>query len=717
MRLRVFVGIAVALLIALVAWPVPLVPDFATVKGSYRSSDLVVRAADGTVLQELRVSNEARRFQWVELSSVPEHLQRAVIHAEDRRFLTHRGVDWRSVARALVSGSGRGASTVTMQLASLIAPELKAPRGGRRSYLQKLVQMRWARTIEQRWTKGEIMEAYLNLVPLRGEGEGISGGARLLLGKTVEGLSPEEGVVLAALIRAPNARPLAVAKRGCHLKASLEGAGMVHFASPNCDRIDEIVARLASEETVTARNRVTDAPHLARFLNERSTELRDVVTTLDASLQRFVSEQLRAQLVALNGSNVADGAALVVRNDTGAVLAYVGNGGMESSARYVDGVRARRQAGSTLKPFLYALAFERRLLAADTLLNDAPLDIPVGVGVYRPKNYDRSYKGLVSVRTALAASLNVPAVLSVQRVGVSPFVELLGKLHFGALQRPDVYGPSVALGSPVVSLWELVNAYRALANGGRISPLSVVINEPSATAVTVLDPGATFIVADILSDRASRSVTFGLENALSTPYWTAVKTGTSKDMTDNWCVGFSREYTVGVWVGNFSGAPMHDVSGVTGAAPLWARTFDFLAKRPDFEVAAPPIPESLVVRSVNDERAVYLPGTEPVRPVIPIESQLRTAAIVSPVEGEIFAIDPDVPAASQKVVFESVGGMDGIRWVLNGRPLGPAQGRYLWSPEPGHYTLSMRTSDGRDIGIVRFSVRGGVVKTAELRRG
>jgi len=704
---RLLSSIAVGLGLVLYAWPGPTVPDFATIKREYQSSDLVVRSADGTIVQELRVSNTARRFHWVELSMVPEHLQRAVLFAEDRRFFSHGGVDWRSVGRAILSGGGRGASTVTMQLASLIAPELKAAGGARRSYRQKLSQMRWAWAIERRWTKAEIVEAYLNLIPLRGESEGITGGVRLLLGKTVESVSPEESVVLAALIRAPNGDISAIADRACRLKEDLIENDFVRFASPQCDRLAEITTRVgASGVPAAARNRVTAAPHLARRLSEREPLARDITTTLDAPLQRFVSEQLRAQLATLRSVNVADGAALVVRNDTGAVLAYVGNGGVESSARYVDGIQARRQAGSTLKPFLYALAIERRLLAADTLLNDAPIEVPVGVGVYRPRNYDNAYKGPVSVRTALASSLNVPAVLAVQRVGVASFVDLLSKLGFSGLQRPDIYGPSVALGSPVVSLWELVGAYRALANGGRLAPLEFLPNEPREATVSVIDPGTAFIVADILADRGSRSVAFGLENPLSTPYWTAVKTGTSKDMTDNWCVGFSRDYTIGVWVGNFSGEPMHDVSGVTGAAPLWARTFDFLAKRPGFNGAAPPVPESLVVRPSGEGRSLYLAGTEPTHQLKTIEPEARLAAIVAPVEGESFAIDPDIPAGHQRITFASAASPSGAGWVLNEKPLGPGDVPFLWAPEPGRYTLSLRSRAGRDIATVRFSVRG-----------
>ena len=252
-----------------------------------------------------------------------------------------------------------------------------------------------------------------------------------------------------------------------------------------------------------------------------------------------------------------DGAALVVDNASGEILAYAGNIGEQSSARFVDGVRAMRQAGSTLKPLIYALAFDQRLLTPASLMDDSPLDIPVIGGVYRPKNYDNRFHGMVTVRVALASSLNVPAVKALNLIGINSFVETMQRLDFRNIREPDYYGLSIALGSADITLWDLVAAYRALANGGVWSPLRLTAGETRAVPRRVVSPEAAFLIADILSDRESRSRTFSLESPLSTRYWTAVKTGTSKDMRDNWCVGFSDRYTVGIWAGNFSGEPMY----------------------------------------------------------------------------------------------------------------------------------------------------------------
>ena len=267
-----------------------------------------------------------------------------------------------------------------------------------------------------------------------------------------------------------------------------------------------------------------------------------MTSTLDGRLQAFALDAVKRQLAQLGAQNVADAAVLVADNASGEVLAYIGNSGAESSARYVDGVQAARQAGSTLKPFLYELAIEERLLTAASLLEDSPVNIVTPGGLYVPQNYDRDFKGMVSLRTALSSSLNVPAVRTLTLLGTDPFVERLRALGFDYVtQEGDYYGYSLALGSAEISLWQLANAYRTLAQGGVASPLRLVPGE-AVHGMRVLDRAASFIVSDILADRLARSVTFGLANTLSTRYWAAVKTGTSKDMRDNWCVGFSARY-------------------------------------------------------------------------------------------------------------------------------------------------------------------------------
>jgi penicillin-binding protein 1C len=437
-----------------------------------------------------------------------------------------------------------------------------------------------------------------------------------------------------------------------------------------------------------------------------------VRSSLDGRLQRIAMTELQDQLTRLASSNVADGAVLAVDNATGEVLVYVGNGGKLSSARFVDGVRAPRQAGSTLKPFLYQLALEQRLLTGASLLDDSPVNLVTPAGLYVPQNYDKEFHGTVTVRTALAASLNVPAVRTLMLVGSDAFASRLASLGFDRVTEDgDFYGYSLALGSAEVSLWQLVNAYRTLANGGLSSLLTLRSADPVQSEHSpVSDPAAAWIVSDILADRTPRSLSFGLDNALATRYWSAVKTGTSKDMRDNWCIGYSARYTVGVWVGNFNGEPMRGVSGVSGAAPVWLAVMNALHEGVTDDVRAAPAG----IRSARVEFASaaeparqewFLAGTE----ASVIRSKNAAAArprIAYPATGAVIALDPDIPASRQRVVFQMQPTQAAYRWRLDGRDLPvPA----AWAPRGGRHRLQLIDARGTLVDGVEFEVRGAAV--------
>ncbi|MGH8534164.1 MAG: penicillin-binding transpeptidase domain-containing protein, partial [Gammaproteobacteria bacterium] len=339
------------------------------------------------------------------------------------------------------------------------------------------------------------------------------------------------------------------------------------------------------------------------------------------------------------------------------------------------------------------------------------INLGTASGLYIPQNYDRDFKGLVSVRTALAGSLNVPAVRTLVVTGVDAFRDRLEALGYRGITRDgDYYGYSLALGSAEISLFEQVNAYRTLANGGIYSPLTIWQDQAAADPPTrVMSEEAAYIVADILSDRAGRAVTFGLDNPLSTRFWTAVKTGTSKDMRDNWCIGFSSDYTVGVWVGNFEGDAMHRVSGVTGAAPVWLTIMNALhAGSPGRN---PKAPAQLIARSIRFEPSVeprrrewFVPGTETKLVRLADPGALRPS-IVSPPDGVTIALDPDIPADKQLVLFSASGLSDALL-VLDGKTMGSAGGALKWQPAPGKHTLALQSADGRVYDQAHFTVRG-----------
>jgi penicillin-binding protein 1C len=726
---------ALALIGCVLASSAYALPSFDEVRSGWRSSDWVLLARDGEPLQRTRIDTTERRGDWVTLQDVSPALREAIVVSEDKRFYEHSGVDWRGAAAAawanLWNTRTRGASTVTMQLTGLIDQDR---RPGRRSIGEKATQTVGALWLDHTWRKDQILEAYLNLVPFRGEIVGLSALSQTLYGKLPSGLNEREAALTAALVRAPNANYAKVSARTCGILRDMSRARPSDIDP--CANLDSYV-QLTLTRTASASPRSLDydalAPHFARRVASEVHPAAGarVRSTLDASLQRFARDSLARTLVELNSRahqrNVHDGAAIVIDNRSGEILAWVGSAGGLSNAPEVDAVLALRQAGSTLKPFLYAQAIDEKRLTPASLLDDAPLDLATGGGLYIPQNYDHDFKGWVSMRTALGSSLNVPAVRTLVMVTPHRFAKTLVSLGLPLTQAGDYYGFSLALGSADVTLATLTNAYRTLANGGLTGPMSNLPAGTSAASATpgtrVFSPQASFIVTNILADNNARTRTFGFDSVLATRFFSAVKTGTSKDMRDNWAVGYTSRYTVGVWVGNADGAPMWDVSGVTGAAPVWAALVNYLHRR---TLSRPPVAPPGVVRAnivyQNDIEPArgdwFLSGTQMSRIALSANAEgagVRngTARIASPTDGTIFALDPDIPAARQRVWFESAQGAPaGSVWRLDGKSAWPSaqMARMAWLPWPGHHTLELVDRRGVVVDSVKFEVRGAFAK-------
>ena len=707
-------ALALAALLAAPAWAA--LASFDEVRRDFRPSDSTVLDRDGVLLQRLRTDASVRRGDWIALADMSPALRSAMLLSEDKRFYEHSGVDWRAASAAawgnLWNTRTRGASTITMQLAGLLDEDLHRAGGGR-SLAQKLGQTVAAQQLERQWRKDQILEAYLNSVPFRGEIVGIDALSRTLFGKAPHGLDAREAALAAALVRAPNAKPALVAQRACELMRALEPG-----ARPDCAALDMFASAALQRRAFDPSEGI--APHLARrALKEAGGTAGPLRTTLRAPLQRFALDALQRQLRELRGRNVEDGALVVLDNASGEVLAWVGSSGTLSRAAEVDGVLAQRQPGSTLKPFLYAQALAERRLTAASLLDDSSAQINTAGGLYIPQNYDRQFKGYVSVRTALAASLNVPAVRTLVMVSPEAFARQLRAAGLPLAQNGDYYGYSLALGSAEVSLLTLTNAYRTLANGGRFGDTRDLPGpNPAKAKAAAIDPRAAFIVGDILSDPNARVRTFGLDSVLGTRFWSAVKTGTSKDMRDNWAIGWSERYTVGVWVGNASGAPMWDVSGTSGAAPVWARTMAFLHRHEPSRAPAPPAGVLQAQVRFGDALEAarsewFIAGTE--QPLFAVASEATAAQgaarITAPADGTILALDPDIPPNRQRVRFEAEG--RGVQWRIDGKPY--ARGASAqWLPWPGRHVVQLIDGRGQVADEIRLEVRGaGVLASAQ----
>ena len=678
-------------------------PSFDQVKAGYVSSDAYLLDRHGVLIDTLRIDMKVRRLQWTGLEEISPALVNAVVQAEDHRFWQHDGVDWHSMAGAtrdvILSKRHRGASTISMQLAAILS-EQGHGTSGLQSVKRKLLQMRMAWSLEKYWSKQQILEAYLNLVTFRGELQGVSAMSQVMAGKSASALSVPESMIIAALLPAPNASQHTVVKRACRRAAA-------QHLSITCEQL-QLTASILLEEKPSLQSTMELAPHVAHRLLNKPGQV--IQSTLDAGIQQLAQQALNMHLSQLSDHNVRDGAVIVADNASGDVLAYIGSVGMGSLSQQVDGVIARRQAGSTLKPFLYEQAIEYKYLTAASLLNDSPLNLDTAGGTYIPQDYDHEYKGLVSARTALGSSLNVPAVRTLILVGVDAFRNRLFDLGYtGITEDGNYYGYSLALGSAEVSLWEQAQAYRTLARLGQWSPLQLQQASSAQASRDVLSRPASFIVDDMLSDRAARALTFGLSNHLNTSFWSAAKTGTSKDMRDNWCIGFSQKYTVAVWVGNFEGDPMHDVSGVTGAAPVWQ---DIMLGLHEQEASVAPLPpdgiehiKTAFKNQIEPSRIEWFMRDVALPKVAAVESRNDFVRIESPANGMIIAIDPDIPAVNQRVPITIRGATDGMVVKLNDRKLGTATQSLLWQPQRGSYYLSVEDAKHRVADKILFTVR------------
>ncbi len=675
----------------------PLLPSFSRASAAWQPSESWLYDRNHQLIDSQRVNFKARRLGWVPLSAIAKTLPQAVIASEDKRFRDHSGIDWIALSSAawarLIGETSRGASTISMQVAGFLSPELSRP--GARNWRDKLRQLRAGSALEDSWSKDQILEAYFNLAPYHGEAQGIGAAALGLFGKTPSTLSEADSALLAALLPDPNAGVDQISARACrnmHGKcAGLRAAALDMLSAGKSLALDPGLA-----------------PHLAaKLLTKPGMRIE---TTLDRTVQSLASEALRRQLLGLGTSRARDGAVIVVDNHSGDILAYVGGVGGGSTAAAVDGADSYRQAGSTLKPFLYGMVLEKGWLTPASILDDSPVQMDTASGLYVPQNYDHEFKGPVSVRTALAGSLNVPAVRTLVIAGSEPFRDRLWDTGYkGLTEDGQFYGFSLALGSAEVTLLEQVAAYRSLALGGLWSPLRLKSTDPNVAPRQTLSPQAAWLIGDILADPAARSTTFGLDSALKLPFWSAVKTGTSKAMRDNWCIGYSDRYTVGVWVGNLEGDSMKAVSGTSGAAPVWRDVMMALhARSPGKALSMPSGIEARTIKFADAKeparREYFLAGTGQANQIA-APTTSRRPRITNPLSGSVYALDPDIPLERQRMGFTVTGEVSGHRLVLDTRDLGDAGSRPLVLAGPGIHLLALVDPSGRVVDRARFTVR------------
>lgn len=552
-----------------------------------RPASKVVLDKDGGWLRIFATDDGGRMWRIpIDRDELPQHLVDAVLAFEDRRFYEHHGVDPLAVVRAMVLNvkKGRvvsGASTITMQVARMLG---QRPR----TLSSKLAEAFVALQLELRLSKDDILTTYFNLAPYGGNIEGVGAAAYFYYEKRVDQLSVDEAATLAAL---PNAPTLLRPDRGRdRLKKRRDDVidRMVEHG-----RLDASIAVTARRMPIHARRRRAPlkAPHLSELARQHPDKR--VKTAIDSALQRRAERLLDDHLSSIAQHGIENGAVVIIENATRAVRAYVGSRDFfdRSIQGQVDGARAHRSPGSTLKPFVYALAMDRGLITETTLLEDVPVQYPD----WSPSNFDGKFLGVVSARTALSQSLNVPAVRVAAKLEPDGLVDFMRRAGMSTFAQRGRYGLAAVLGGCEVTLLELTNLYATLSQGGLHRPMRITESEPMAEAVRLLSPSATYIISDILTDVQRPDLPDVWRDSVSIPRL-AWKTGTSYGRRDAWSIGYNRRYTVGVWIGNFDGQGVPELVGAGAAAPLLfslAQVLDGAMTDPWIER-----PESVVRRSV-----------------------------------------------------------------------------------------------------------------------
>jgi penicillin-binding protein 1C len=699
-----------------------------------RSAFASLRILDrtGGVLREV-ASHDGRNLALPTDEPLPPRVAEAFIAAEDRRFGLHPGVDVLAVARAMRDNlrAGRvvsGASTLTQQLARQLVPR-------ERSFIGKAQEALWALRLSAHLPKEAILRAYLDRVALGRDLLGVEAAAHTYFGRPARALSLGQAALLAGLARAPTSGDPALFPEAARRRMKLVLAALVRSGAVSSEE-----ARVATEAPwdLVPSSHPFGAPHLVSDMLQRRAALglggaAEVVTTIDAGLQRAVEEALRAELA--SDGRIGQAAALVVDNATGQVLAYAGSADFQDVEHegQNDGVRALRQPGSALKPFVYGLALSSGWTPA-SLLNDVEWHLSTPGGDYVPRNYDRHVHGPVRLRAALANSYNVPAVRVADALGEERVLGLLRAAGFDSLTLDAAhYGVGLVLGNGDVSLWELARAYRGLARGGLLGPLVAVLSATDAEGVALSVPremvprrflpkDAVALLTDILSDEVARAPAFGLDNALRLPFPVAAKTGTSRAYVDNWTVGFTAERTVAVWAGNFDGVPMHKVSGISGAGPIFAHVLGLamrgihpraLVDRSRFEhvrvCALSGLRAGAHCPSAVEE--VFLPGTAPQE-----DCRMHRESGVGPERRPVLDVGPDFYAWARTQGWQGGPWPEEERHAGGGELLSPEDGdEYLLEagvpnsaqsipvrvrPPPGAARLELRTDDGEVLPLL-----------------
>lgn len=526
----------------------------------------IILAEDKTLLNAFLTSDEKWRM-YTTLDEITPALKKAIVYKEDKYFYSHLGINPISIGRAAWNNifEGRrtsGASTITMQVARMLEPK-------ERSYSNKIIEVFRALQLEWNYSKAEILQLYLNLVPYGGNIEGVKSASLLYFEKMPNHLSLAEVTTLSIIPNRPNS--LRIGRKNTFIEQE-RNKWLDRFEVDNVFQKEAIEDALS--EPLNARRIVLPkhVPHLSlRLKNEQSNQA-IIETTIDLNTQLTAASIIRNYVNQLKSISIKNAAVLIVENETMQVKAYVGSSDYFSSedAGQVDGIRAIRSPGSTLKPLLYGLAIDKGIITPKSIISD----VKVNFRGYQPRNYKEEFNGNVTIEYALANSLNIPAVKILNQIKPYHFIKVLSASGFQQIERDKEFlGLSTVLGGCGASLEELTNLYLSFAHDGYLTKLNFLKSDSTTSKASVLSSEANYMITEILTNVTRPDLPAQWKNASNLPK-VAWKTGTSYGRRDAWSIGFNKKYTIGVWVGNFSGEGVQELTGAEIAAPLLFNIFN-----------------------------------------------------------------------------------------------------------------------------------------------
>jgi penicillin-binding protein 1C len=687
----------------------------------------------------------------VSLADVPGDFTRLLLFSEDRDFYKHAGVSPKAIGRAALQNiqKGRivsGGSTISQQLARIKLGIAKS------NIFTKIGEIFLALKLDLYFPKNEILEAYFNQVYMGNRIYGFGKASEVYFGKPLQSLNLLEFASLVCIIRSPSGydiyqKPALLQSKALALLENAQANPVSGIAIPE----KELKIYRSVRLPVRPFEQPVYAPQFCYYVWEEAKKLTgnkkitEITTTLDLNLYLRIQNTARNQISLLEKHGAKHAGAVMIDNQTREILAMVGSINYFEDKGQINAVTMKRQLASTMKPFNYALAFESRKYTPASILPDIYSEYPAPVGKYIPQNYNDQYHGPVRAAVALGSSYNVPAVYLLDKMGLYPYYRFLKKAGFDSLVRsPSYYGLGLTLGNADMTLLELANAYTIFPDMGVFQKVKSIIEIKTADGKTihpkmnkeerVLSPETAYLINHILSDYQYKIPAFGVNSPLRYPFPAAAKTGTSKDFRDNLIVGYTRQFTIGVWIGNLFNLPMKQLPAALGAGIILRDIFldlynagyqfrDFSPDNPGLQktlicrlsgmAAGAECPDTLeeyfesgtephTICTWHRNGRVYFPGIykkwalenfSKNRQLILPDTELR---IIHPVDNDVFKIDSTRSLVNQRIPLEADSKYSGLIWHVDGKFAGSGK-RIYWLPVPGNHTITAEVKDNKAI--------------------